>query len=111
MEGYTDIAQSVMLTKILPIKSADMRYAPFGDIHPWVSNVDLIEKDAVPCWSIAALLDQLICPRLEKHISGKWDCIAFTDNTLREVVKAVDCLSAVHACVEVIVKLKEKDLI
>lgn len=61
MKAYTDLEQSKKLAEILPIMSADMRYAPFGDTHPWVWNeeVRLLEKGSVPCWSLAALLDVL----------------------------------------------------
>ena len=57
LRSYTTIEQSKKLAEILPIESADMRYAPFGDTHPWVWHGTFIEKDAVPCWSLAALLD------------------------------------------------------
>ena len=36
MKSYTDLEQSKKLAEILPLKSADMRYAPFGDTHPWL---------------------------------------------------------------------------
>ena len=59
MKSYTDLSQSKKLAEILPIETADMRYVPFGDTHPWVWNeeVKLLEKDSVPCWSLAALLN------------------------------------------------------
>ena len=59
MKSYTDLNQSKKLAEFLPLESADMRYAPFGDTHPWVWNeeVKLLEKDSVPCWSLAALFD------------------------------------------------------
>lgn len=59
MKSYTDLPQSKKLAEILPIGSADMRYAPFGDTHPWFLSNDLIEKDSTPCWSLSALLDVL----------------------------------------------------
>ena len=59
MKAYTDLEQSEKLSEILPLESADMRYAPFGDTHPWVwdGEVRLLEKDSVPCWSLAALME------------------------------------------------------
>lgn len=61
MKSFTDIEQSKKLAEILPLESADMRYAPFGDIHPWVwdGEVKLLEKGSIPCWSLAALLQVL----------------------------------------------------
>ena len=59
MKSYTDLEQSKKLAEILPLESADMRYAPIGDIHPWVweGNPKLLETDSTPCWSLAALLE------------------------------------------------------
>lgn len=61
IKSYTDIEQSKKLEEILPLESADMRYAPFGDTHPWAwdEEVKLLEKGSIPCWSLAALLEQL----------------------------------------------------
>ena len=56
IKSYTDIEQSKKLAEILPLESADMRYSQLGDMHPWVWTNTLIEKDAIPCWSLAALL-------------------------------------------------------
>ena len=70
--NYTSIEQSKKLAEILPLESADMRYTPFGDTHPWVWNeeVKLLEKDSVPCWSLGALLE--LMPRYIN--SGMVDC-------------------------------------
>lgn len=60
MKAYTDIEQSKKLAEILPVENADMRYSPLGDnLHPWIWTDTFIEKDAVPCWSLAALLEEI----------------------------------------------------
>lgn len=59
MKAYTDLEQSKRLAEFLPLDSADMRYAPFGDTHPWFIKGSLIEKDSIPCWSLDALMDIL----------------------------------------------------
>jgi len=58
IKSFTDLPQSKVLAEFLPLESADMRYAPIGDIHPWVweGNPKLLETDSTPCWSLAALL-------------------------------------------------------
>ena len=95
MKSYTDIEQSKKLAEILPLESADMRYAPFGDTHPWVWDVELLEKDSVPCWSLAALLGVLpnstdIC----KNIEGRYYVHGFfSDNP---VDACVDAIKALH---------------
>jgi hypothetical protein len=72
IKSYTDIEQSKKLAKILPLESADMRYAPFRDTHPWVwsEQVKLLENGAIPCWSLAALLNILDYPQLSKDKLG-----------------------------------------
>ena len=80
MKSYTDLKQSKVLVKILPIESADMRYgyiAPYEysdrmydggfDEIPYPKdfliknpNFSANEYDAeLPCWSLAALLGVL----------------------------------------------------
>lgn len=73
MKSYTDIEQSKKLAEILPIESADMVYLWHStsdnptwryseDIPPMVlGNVPINELtcDALPCWSLAALLGVL----------------------------------------------------
>lgn len=71
MKSYTDIEQSKKLAEILPLESADMKW------YFWKSEIDApklptfgYSKDAaesyksteavyLPCWSLAALLEQL----------------------------------------------------
>ena len=111
MKAFTDINQSKKLAEILPIESADMRYAPFGDTHPWVWDGHLLEKGAIPCWSLAALLDQMICPKLENYVQNIWDLDAAEDDTLHQWLSVQDCQTAVDACVEMIIKLHEQKVL
>jgi hypothetical protein len=107
MKAYTDLSQSEKLAEILPIETADMRYVPFGDSHPWVWNeeVKLLEKDSVPCWSLAALIDVLPNENmLVKATDGEHYCLA-KDVMTKHYDNPVD------ACYEVIVKLKKKNLL
>ena len=101
----TSIEQSKKLAEILPLESADMRYAPFGDTHPWVwdEEVKLLEKDSVPCWSLAALLD--ILPNenmLVKTTDGEY-------YYLDKDVMTQHYDNPVDVCYEIILQLKEKD--
>ena len=107
MKSYTDLSQSKKLAEILPIETADMRYVPFGDTHPWVWNekVKLLEKDSVPCWSLAALIEVLPNENmLVKTTDGEHYCLA-KDVMTKHYDNPVD------ACYEVIVKLKKKNLL
>ena len=74
MKSYTDLEQSKKLAEILPPESADMEYiffkegnVPVGKV-PFVKDNSEVENSAfsftynrVPCWSLAALLEQLPC--------------------------------------------------
>ena len=97
IKSFTDLPQSKVLAEFLPLESADMRYAPIGDIHPWVweGNPKLLETDSTPCWSLAALLGVLpnstdIC----KNIEGRYYVHGFfSDNP---VDACVDAIKALH---------------
>lgn len=104
MKSFTDIEQSKKLAEILPIESADMRYVPFGDTHPWFIEGDLIEADAVPCWSLAALLN--IYPMV---VGRDMDMYCCWQNSKNLYSRHYD--NPVDACVEMILKLKEKNLL
>ncbi len=109
IKSYTDISQSKKLAKILPIESADMRYAPFGDTHPWVweEEVKLLEKDSVPCWSLAALLGVLpngIVMNKDSQ-NGRYH---FSSKYIGTYVTADN---PVDACVAMIEKLHELNLL
>ena len=108
MKAYTDIEQSKKLAEILPLESADMRYTPFGDTHPWFLSNNLIEKDSTLCWSLAALLDVLKYPSLTQDVENKW---FITDWTGARPKSEHGFDSPVDACYEMIVKLHEQELL
>ena len=65
MKSFTDIEQSKKLAEILPIESADMYYHNRVDIPDnfplpieWKHSNKLLSQE-IPCWSLAALLEQL----------------------------------------------------
>ena len=60
MKAFTNIEQSKKLAEILPIESADMFYTSLNRDYPWIwIDKHLMEVDDIPCWSLAALLEQL----------------------------------------------------
>lgn len=111
IKSFTDISQSKKLAEILPPESADMRYAPFGDTHPWVWDGNLLEKGAIPCWSLAALLN--ISPYIEVGRElygahhGKWYCRYTTGDYQYKTIAD----NLIDACYEMILKLHEQKLI
>ena len=68
IKSYTDIEQSCKLAVILPLESADMEFAFLKKDNSIVFVVPFIKDgyekpdcpyNMVPCWSLAALLEQL----------------------------------------------------
>lgn len=122
MKGYTDLEQSKKLAKILPMESADMRYSPLGDnMHPWVWTDTFIEKDAIPCWSLAALLEVLpkICYPVKQDYptyltlgkpKDKW-CALYWDVTGMQDGEQTLADNPVDARVEMIIKLHDQKLL
>ena len=106
MKAYTNLEQSKKLAEILPIESADMRYSPLGNnIHPWVWPDTFIEKGAIPCWSLAALLNAV--PQIKIRGSKKIGYIVYYNKniTLNRSFDIID------ACYEMIIKLNEQKLL
>ena len=72
MKAYTDVEQSKALAKILPIDTADCCYIEYctsdnielryeGQPPMFLGDIPIteIEVEHIPCWSLAALLEQL----------------------------------------------------
>ena len=109
MKAYTDLEQSKKLAEILPLESADMRYSPLGDnLHPWIWTDTFIEKDAVPCWSLAALLGVLSLPllSLDEQEDGerKWYVTHDTGDARYDSYYRDE---PIDACYELILRLHE----
>ena len=118
-KAFTDLEQSKKLAEILPLESADMRYASFGDIHPWVwdEEVKLLEKGSIPCWSLAALLkilndtaysiDEDASIDLGTYKTSAWSlCLTNTG-----VGGLIEEPNPIDACYEMILNLKEQKLL
>lgn len=119
MKAYTDLEQSKQLAEILPIESADMFYLKipnsslvgynYSDL-PYFAILGM--KDNLPVWSLSALLEVLpegiienyYVPNLQKE-NGKYS-IAYGNEELLCIAD-----NPIDACVEMIIKLKEKGLI
>ena len=121
MKSYTDLEQSKKLAEILPLKSADMYFNGHQSITnpkeweyedaPKVRGKYIAFDDKrifYPCWSLAALLKLLPLPMLTQHNNGKW-CIVSYPNGAVKTSNEYD--NPVDACYEMIVKLKELNLL
>lgn len=138
MKAYTDISQSRKLAEILPLDSADMmwkkelKYRIYSDEYK-VSEADFIyypifkeEKIImsnfdVPCWSLASLLEQLDDEITDKEgndynltivkESSKYQLYYHDLWGRAEDIETDYYDDMVDACYEMIIKLKEMNLI
>ena len=128
IKSYTDIEQSKKLAEILPPESADM----FHFIHE-VDTVGIgYKKDAqefysktefeyIPCWSLAALLEQLyyeVCDDegyssyLQINKDDDMYQLEYTDPSgIFESIETDRHEHFVDTCYEMILKLKELNLL
>ena len=127
MKIATDLEQSKKLAKILPIESADMYYPYFGDGEygdtPRIGEgIEFSGSKDIHAWSLSALMN-VIPNKVEYEFktyffkfetdvysSGeKYYDLAFKGIT--NWLMYEDSTEFVDACVEIILKLKEKNLI
>ena len=113
MKSYTDIEQSRVLAKILPIESADVFYENGNVSQPTFilhSYGHILSDDDIPAWSLAALLN--ILPKVEGFkplIDLDINQIRY-EGLIREILVA-DSAELLDAVVEIIIKLHEQKLI
>ena len=125
IKSYVDLEQSKKLAEILPLESADMCY------YEYTSHIDGTPKvgykegvtEGIPCWSLAALLS--ILPNNEhittsvsrgswqlepiNYLPNTWWCEYEDSKSLTEFNISAD--NPVDVCVNMIIKLKEQNLL
>lgn len=126
MKSFTDIKQSKKLAEILPIESADMWYWEWPTApkynnyeHPMFHKGEDIRN--VPCWSLAALLEQLD-DEITDEDGNDYNLTIVKENLQYQLyyhdswgqVEDIETDyydDLVDACAEMIVKLKENNLL
>jgi len=125
IKSYTDLEQSKKLAEILPIESADMYYEKgigdnyridFGNYADMSISKNLLHIDAIPCWSLSALLNILAKIASEIDDDGSANLSSFMGqwsvNMFDCPIEATDNYdNPVDACYNLIIKLHEKDLL
>lgn len=120
-KAYTDIELSKTLAKILPIESADMSWYketkmfPF-ELHTLPYTKHFVRNDMddelLPCWSLAALLELIQDDiKIEKTLFDQSDLFTYSILSDTFDYRTYEHEELIDACVEMIVKLKEKGLI
>lgn len=134
IKAYTNLEQSRKLAEILPLESANAYYlldpTPAGNIyHLVVWRIDFgvrtrepeYDKGDIPCWSLAALLDVLESEidgedgetyQLKIEKDGIWWNIWYEEQyDEANPIETESTENLVDACVEIILKLKEQNLL
>lgn len=128
MKSYTDIEQSKKLAEILPVESADMFWIHVEEKSPKIDfwKVETIQRNFkphsmnIPCWSLVALLDVLPI-----SIDDGRHCLALINSNPNGDIEWLCCYedgngnllmecyadNQIDACVEMIYKLKERNLL
>ena len=135
MKSYTDVEQSKKLADILPIESADLwwdtnEFEP--RLHKHYHQYLGITINPIPCWSLAALLEVL--PNeistgenfvdkyqidIRKYDGGDgttWYQIAYgndrgSSGEWHDMINTGEKENIIDCCYQMIVRLKEKDLL
>jgi hypothetical protein len=131
MKTYTDLNQSKKLAEILPLESADMYYFTIIRNYPYSQGkIKVITKIMdgsfssdydIPCWSSAALFEAIPQEIFDgKYIinitegrDNKWILTYdYYENRYHSYYSlSTDADNLVDACYEMIIKLKEMNLI
>lgn len=128
MKSYTDLGQSIKLEEILPIESADMIYPYDRNLNemygyfPYVMTYKKFNKDTdIPCWSLAALLEQFPYELCDDDGNSSYLEINKEDDVYQlvytdpygdfESIETDRYEHFVDACVEMILKLNESNLL
>ena len=125
-KSYTDLEQSKKLAEILPLETADMSYTlEFDSGRYYISTTSykswVVPKYAesykglnqvLPCWSLAALLDVLKDDiKIEKTLFDQSDIFTYSILGDAYEYRTYEHENLIDACVEMIIKLKEMNLL
>jgi hypothetical protein len=125
MKSHTDINQSKKLAEILPLETADMFLAINGKL-PVMSKYILdgfvtADATAIPCWSLAALLDVLESEidgengetyKLNIEKDGTWWDIWYSEEYNEEnPIETTSSEELIDVCYEMILELKKRKLL
>ena len=120
IKAFTDLQQSMKLAKILPIESADMKILPFTEREYRIVPINDIavcgREDEIYAWSLAALLELL--PKRLEIVDNVYELsVCFYGLYYWNINNGSLCFESkdkdnfVDACCELIIKLKELNLL
>lgn len=124
IKSYTDIEQSKKLAEILPLESADMGW--YYSRNPQAARNQMwagtkAENADIPCWSLAALLEQIPYEVCDDNGNSSYLQINKEDDVYQlvytdpygdfESIETDRYEHFVDACYEMILKLHEQNLL
>jgi len=124
MKAYTSLEQSKKLAEILPIESADMQYISCrhkDDTITWTPQLGRPSKYDIPCWSLAALIEQLdsnitnddgsdLLLEINKE-DGQYYLYYYNRWRWKEYIETDYYDDLIDACYEMLIKLYEQKLL
>ena len=124
MKITTDLQQSEELKKIVPITSADMYYMRLALLDEYgptpYAGKAYTPAGEIPCWSLSALMDLLPQPleveghSYDLHINKESDSsyyVYYSNNPYNSYIDTSNNQDLIGACVEMLRRLKELNLI
>ena len=128
IKSYTDIERSKVLAEILPLDSADYFYkycighynSIYYRLETYPYNKGANKNHDIPCWSLSALLSVLpdeitddgdVYRNMFFHLKGKYIIQYPRLTTLWPALLSVETDNPIDTCADMIVKLKEQNLI
>lgn len=122
IRAYTTIEQSKKLAEILPLESADMIYpSDFDFPFVWIEKPKK-DKNATPCWSIAALIEQMPSGikgheltirksywQIEKTFVYELSYEEDFEDYSPSILVSASSIELIDACYEMIIKLNERN--
>ena len=117
MKSHTDLEQSKKLAEILSIDSSDMSWVSNGLGKPFARTIPIKgnPEELCACWSLAALLNVMPSEVVDNHFltlhkEGEEYCCCY-ENYNGHSIKGCFSDNPIDACYEMIIKLKERNLI
>lgn len=127
IKSFTDLEQSKKLAEILPLESADMCYiqdllagCKYGDYKPYIGDlIPAYGQDKIKCWSLAALLNVIPTRVMSNNVlridKGDNDFSIWYDDIsygcVNEELPDITTEEPIDACYEMIVKLREEEML
>ena len=133
-KAFTSLEQSRNLAEILPFESADMRIGNYvgkyacidgTNVHYYHKSESFEAPEIVPCWSLAALLnvmpkdESIDCSISFGYYNGKgkyiekWLCAFEKEGETTDdfIIETFDGDNPVDACYQMVIRLKEMNLL